>query len=96
MEQNVSGARNSWRHFPIEVLPGMSQLSVTISGDSGDADLYLNFGVQSTLGTYVCHPWRNGNSESCDQSNPAAGTWYISLHGYNDYANVDIIAKWEP
>ncbi|CCQ11896.1 Vibriolysin, extracellular zinc protease [Pseudoalteromonas luteoviolacea B = ATCC 29581] len=89
-ESNISIARNNWARFTQDLGNGYQNLTVSISGGSGDADLYVNFGSQSTTTTYQCRPYRNGNSETCTFTNPQAGKWYIDLRGYSAAAGVTL------
>ncbi|MDC3188842.1 M4 family metallopeptidase [Pseudoalteromonas elyakovii] len=89
-ESNLSVGTNSWTRFTQELDAGYSSLDVTISGGSGDADLYVNFGSQSTTSSYDCRPYKNGNSETCTFTNPQAGTWYIDLRGYRAASGVTL------
>ena len=95
-ETNLSGAQGSWQHFTLDVNSGMSSLSAVLSGGSGDADMYVRYGAQPTTSSYDCRPYRNGNSESCSFSNPAAGTWYISVRAYRAYSGVSLQAEATP
>ena len=95
-ETNLSGAQGSWQHFTLDVNSGMSSLSAVLSGGSGDADMYVRYGAQPTTSSYDCRPYRNGNSESCSFSNPAAGTWYISVRAYSAYSGVSLQAEATP
>ncbi|WP_323846214.1 S8 family peptidase [Microbulbifer magnicolonia] len=95
-ETNLSGSQASWQHFTLQVDSGMSSLDVQMSGGSGDGDLYVRFGAQPTTGSYDCRPYRWGNNESCSISNPAAGTWYISIRGYSAYSGVTLEAEASP
>jgi hypothetical protein len=63
-----------------------------MSGGTGDADLYVRQGSQPTTTTYNCRPYLSGNTESCSISNPAAGTWYVSVRGYSAYSGVNLTA----
>ncbi|MEP2205914.1 MAG: PPC domain-containing protein [Kangiellaceae bacterium] len=91
---DVSGARRAWNHYTVDIPAGMGNLTVTMSGGTGDADLYVRQSGQPTTGTYDCRPYKNGNNESCSFNNPAAGTWYISIYGYSAYTGVDLLAEW--
>lgn len=95
-ETNVTGSSGSWQHFTLDVNSGMSSLEVLMSGGSGDGDLYVRYGSQPTTSSYDCRPYRWGNDESCSISNPQAGTWYISIRGYNSYAGVTLQAEAAP
>jgi len=89
-ETNVSVATGSWLRFTQQIPAGLSNLTVTISGGSGDADLYVNYGSASTSSNYLCRPYKNGNEESCQFDNPQAGTWYIDLQGYRAASGVTL------
>ncbi|MFC0116864.1 M4 family metallopeptidase [Pseudoalteromonas xiamenensis] len=92
-ETNVSVARNAWTHFTQDLAAGYNNLTVEISGGSGDADLYVNFGSESTTSSFLCRPYKNGNAETCTFSNPQAGTWYIDLRGYSSASGVNLSIK---
>ena len=94
--ENLSGSSGSWKHYTLSVPAGQSLLEVDISGGSGDADLYVRYGARPTTSSYDCRPYRNGNNESCDFSNPAAGTWHISIRGYTSYSGVTLDAYYSP
>lgn len=80
--------RNNWARYTLEVAEGATELTFAISGGSGDADLYVNFGSQPTTSTYECRPYRSGNNETCTISNPAAGTWHVGIRAYSTFDNV--------
>jgi secreted trypsin-like serine protease len=91
-QTNLSGAASTWRHFPITVPAGSSTLTVTQSLGTGDADLYVRAGSQPTTTAYNCRPYLSGNNETCTISNPAAGTWYVSVRAYSAYSGVSLKA----
>ncbi|ODB41978.1 peptidase [Pseudoalteromonas sp. BMB] len=92
-ESNVSVASGSWTRFTQDLNASYSSLEVSISGGSGDADLYVNFGSQSTTSSYQCRPYKNGNNETCTIANPQQGTWYIDLRGYSAASGVTLNIK---
>lgn len=94
-ESGLSGSQGSETHFYIDVPAGASNLEISISGGSGDADLYVRHGSAPTTGTYDCRPWLNGNNETCTEAGPAAGTWYVMLHGYSAYSGVTLVASFD-
>lgn len=93
--EDLSGTAQSWQYFSIDIPSGMSELTVSISGGNGDADLYVNFGSQPTSYQYECRPYRNGNEESCPFNNPRDGKWYIGIRGYTDFNGVQLEAQWQ-
>ncbi|MEX2498493.1 MAG: S8 family serine peptidase [Wenzhouxiangellaceae bacterium] len=92
---NLSGSQGSETFFTIDVPQGASNLNVSISGGSGDADLYVRFGNQPTQSTYDCRPFRNGNNETCTFASPQAGTYHIMLVGFNSYSGVTLVASFD-
>jgi serine protease len=93
---NLSGSRRAWDHYTVDIPAGMSSLTVTMSGGSGDADLYVKQISQPTTSSYDCRPYKNGNNEVCTFTNPTSGTWYISLRGYSAYSGVSLNVEWKP
>lgn len=89
-ESNISVSTNSWARFTQDLGAGYSNLTVTISDGSGDADLYINYGSASSTSTYLCRPYKNGNSETCSFDNPQSGTWYLDLRGYSNASGVTL------
>ncbi|MGN2247724.1 M4 family metallopeptidase [Frateuria sp. GZRR35] len=90
----VSGASGADNDFSIAVPAGASNLVMSISGGSGDADLYTKFGSMPTTSSYDCRPYKTGNSESCSVASPQAGTYYIKVHGYSSYSGVTVKASY--
>jgi len=90
----LSGATGSFTNYKIVVPSGQTQLKITMSGGTGDADLYVKFGAQPTLTVYDYRPYLTGNNETVTIANPAAGTWYISLNGYAAYSGVSLNANY--
>ena len=89
-ESNLSGASASETFFTLDVPAGQDDLNFTMAGGTGDADLYVKFGAAPTTGSYDCRPYLNGNNESCDFSNPQAGTWHVMIRGYSAYSGVSL------
>lgn len=92
---NISGSRRAWQRYTLDVPAGMSKLTVTTSGGTGDADLYLRFNASPTTSTYDCRSEDKANTESCVINNPTAGKWHISLYGYRAFSGLNLKAVWE-
>ena len=69
---------------------GKSSLTFTISGGTGDADMYVRLGAAPTRSTYTCRPYKTGNAETCTFNAPAAGTWYVNVRSYQAYSGVSL------
>jgi hypothetical protein len=91
---NLSGSSGSQNYYKITVPAGQTSLVVSISGGTGDADLYVKKGAKPTTSTYDCRPYLTGNSETCTFSSPAAADYYIMLRGYQAYAGVSLVAHY--
>ena len=94
-ESNLSASRNNWNFFTVEIPAGASNFTVTTSGGSGDADLYIREGAEPTTNSYDCRSWASGNTESCAENNPNAGTWHIGVRAYSAYSGVTLNWSYE-
>ena len=92
---NQSANRRQWVRNSIDIPAGMSSASFSISGGSGDADLYVNFGQQASTSRYDCRPYLSGNNESCSFNNPQAGTWHFDVRAYRAFSGVTISASYQ-
>jgi hypothetical protein len=71
---NQSAATGSSVNYTLVVPAGATNLSFTMSGGTGDADMYVKFGSAPTDTVYDCRPYKSGNAESCTFAAPSAGT----------------------
>jgi vibriolysin len=78
------------KFFKLTVPAGQASVTFAISGGSGDADLYLQSGAKPTTSSYLCRPYKSGNSETCTVTNPAAGDYWVMLNAYATYAGVSL------
>jgi len=89
---SLSGATGNWQDFTLDIASGTAALDVIMSGGTGDADLYVRYGATPTTTSYSCRPYRAGNNETCNFTNPQAGTWHISIRAYSAYSGVSLTA----
>jgi serine protease len=82
--------------YSLAVPAGKTSVVFSISGGTGDADLYVNFGSAPTSSTYTCRPYLTGNSETCTISSPTAGTYYANVRAYAGYSGVTLRATISP
>lgn len=73
-----------------------SKLTITSSGGTGNADLYVKFDAQPTLVNFDCRSMLPGNEETCTFPSPSPGRWYVMLHGKNAFAGVSLKATYTP
>ncbi|MFM5856069.1 M4 family metallopeptidase [Aeromonas rivipollensis] len=91
---NLTATKGGKLNYTIEVPAGRSQLVVTSSGGSGDADLYMKFGSVPTSSSYDCRPYKSGNAETCTLNSPKAGTWHVQLSGFSAFSGVSLKASY--
>lgn len=90
----VSAATGADNDYFITVPSGATNLVMSISGGTGDADLYTKAGSAPTTSSYDCRPYKTGNSESCTVASPVAGKYYLKVHGYAAYSGVTVKASY--
>ncbi|MBB4126879.1 serine protease [Xanthomonas translucens] len=90
----LGASTGSELNYTVTVPSGVSSLTVTISGGSGDADLYVRLGSAPTDSTYGCRPYLNGNNETCTFNSPTAGTYYVRLKAYSTFSGVTLTANY--
>ncbi len=85
---NLSGSAGQWLRGSYVIPAGVSSLTFSIAGGTGDADLYVQVGSAPTTTSYTCRPYLNGNNEVCTINNPQAGTWHVGILGYQAFSGV--------
>jgi len=90
----LGASSGSELNYTVTVPSGVSSLTVTISGGSGDADLYVRLGSAPTDSSYGCRPYLNGNNETCTFNAPSAGTYYVRLKAYSTFSGVTLTANY--
>ncbi|MCC4594841.1 S8 family serine peptidase [Xanthomonas campestris pv. phormiicola] len=90
----LGASTGSELNYTVTVPSGVSSLTVTISGGSGDADLYVRLGSAPTDSSYGCRPYLNGNNETCTFNSPSAGTYYVRLKAYSTFSGVTLTANY--
>jgi pseudolysin/vibriolysin len=77
-------------NYTLVVPSGSSSAVFTISGGTGDADLYVKLGSAPTSSSYSCRPYLTGNNETCTFNAPTAGTYYVNVRAYQSYSGVSL------
>lgn len=91
----LSGARGARSYFSVQVPEGAYDLTFTLSGGTGDADLYVRHAFAPTTTSYDCRPFKTGNDEVCTFPSPAEGTWYVMLNAFSAYSGVSLVVTWK-
>ncbi|ABC29284.1 Zinc metalloprotease (elastase) [Hahella chejuensis KCTC 2396] len=89
--EGISGNQGSMKYYKLSVPAGATDLVFTMSGGSGDADMYVKFGSKPSTSSYDCRPYKNGNDEVCAFEAPSEGDYYVMLRGYSSYSGVTLV-----
>lgn len=95
-KSSLSGAKNDELHFTLDVPAGAKNLSFALSGGTGDADLYVQYGAApgTATGTYDCRSWNSGNGESCPIATAQTGTYYVMVKAYAAFNGASLVANY--
>ena len=91
---SLSAANDEEMDLKIHVPRHASRLKISLSGGSGDADLYVRYGTQPTLREFDCAPYLEGNEETCLIRRPRPGTYFIKVHGFDSFSEVALTASY--
>jgi hypothetical protein len=90
---NLSAAKDAMLFFTLEVPAQQASLKVTLSGGTGDADLYVKRGGNPSTTSYDCRSWATGNTETCTVTAPVAGTYHVMVRAYAAFSVVTLLAQ---
>lgn len=90
----ISGSSGTQKFYSITVPQGATNLQISISGGTGDADLYTRLNQLPSSSAYDCRPYLSGNNESCVSATPAPGVYYIRIHAFSAYSGVSLVASY--
>jgi len=103
-----TGPRGSSRLWKIIVPAGADNLRVTLTGGTGDADLFINHGTPPrVVGTLQANPpptvanashssEAGANAELISVNSPTPGTWFVMLYLWDPYAGATLTATVTP
>ncbi|MFW7525693.1 M4 family metallopeptidase [Vibrio ostreicida] len=86
---NLSGAQSSQVYYTFTT-DTAANLVVSMSGGSGDADLYVKAGSKPTTTSFDCRPYNYGNTEQCNVSASVGTTYHVMLRAYSSYSGVTL------
>lgn len=88
----LSAASGQDVKYTMEVPSGATNISFTISGGTGDADLYTKLGAAPTDSSYDCRPYKSGNNESC--TGTGSGTYHVRVKAYSAFSGVTLTGSY--
>ena len=84
------GNKPRWKLYKFTVPQGSVNFKASISGGTGNADMYVRQGRWPLPWRNDCAPKLSGNEETCEFENPQAGTWYVWIKGKWRYRDVTL------
>ena len=91
----ISLAKSATRLFAIDVPAGKSSLVFTLSGGTGDGDIYTKFGSVPSTSNYSLKSDGSSNTETIRVLNPAVGRHYVLLHAYAAVSGTNLLATFQ-
>ena len=88
-----ASAGNELQYF-IDVPDGATDLTLSISGGTGNADIYVKYGAQPTTTDWDYQPLLAGNDETVTIAAPTAGTYYVMVQAAADFSDVTLAADY--
>lgn len=89
----LSGKRRAEQDFHMHVPTGASNVSFSISGGSGDADMYVKLGSVAQTNNWDCRPYLSGSNETCNMS--GSGDYHVMLRAYSTFSGVTLTASFD-
>lgn len=90
LQTNLSGTAGSLQYYSVTVPANAKNLTISIAGGIGDADLYVKYNQVPTTNSYDCRPNLVGNNETCTFPTPASGTYHIMLRGWEQFSGITL------
>ncbi|MFJ8041743.1 collagenase [Kitasatospora sp. NPDC096147] len=87
---NVSATAGNHSAFFVYLPAKVNSLKITVSGGTGEADLYYNPTGWATTSDWTARSVKNGNAETLTIKKPPAGYVYISLFAAKGFEGVSI------
>lgn len=88
-QSNLSGGVLSFQYDATNY----DAIQFTMSGGTGDADLYVRFGAAPTAQAWDCRPYIAGNNEICTFNPSQSGTYYVMIDDYQAYSGVTLTVE---
>lgn len=80
--------------YTLKVPAGRSNLTFTLSGGTGDGDIWLKVGAPPTIDVYDARSDGPGNNELIKVAKPKAGTYYLMVTAFKTIKGVTLVADY--
>lgn len=91
VRSNLSASAGDYNYMYVLIPAGTRQVTVTSSGGTGNADMYVStLGQWATRNYYNYGSFNSNNSESVVVANPPSGYMYVSLYGQSAFSGAQV------
>ena len=90
----LSGKAGDALAYTLYVPVDATKLTFTMTGGTGDADLYVKHGSAPSDTAFDCRPYLGHNNETCSFPAPSAGTWHVRVKGFSNFSGVSLVANY--
>ncbi len=80
--------------FHLDVPAEAGYLEFSLSGGTGDADLYVNHDTEPTLELGDCGSAGGSNHETCWFASPDPGAWHVAIQAHGAFAGATLVASY--
>lgn len=90
----LKAVKDDYAYLYVRIPAGTAQLQITVTGGTGDADLYYNAEKWATTTAYTSRAVGAGNEHTLTIDHPEAGDRFISLHAVEGFDGVTVSTKY--
>ncbi|WP_235935100.1 M4 family metallopeptidase [Undibacterium crateris] len=91
----ISLAAGASKLYAIAVPGGAKNLSIKLSGGTGDGDIYVKAGSAPTTTSYTFKSDGSTNAETVTVATPTVTTYYILVNGYAAVSGASLVATYQ-
>lgn len=86
--QDIPSLASGRTWFTVFVNDGSyDNLTFEVTGNNGDANLYVKFGAPPTLSDWDCRPFLPGTNEACTFDSTEVGPYHVMVHAFSPFSN---------
>lgn len=91
VRSNLSATAGNYNYMYVLIPAGTRQVTITSSGGTGNADMYVStLGQWATRNYYNYGSFNSNNNESVVVANPPSGYLYVSLYGQSAFSGAQV------
>lgn len=91
---NRSQTVGNYDYLYLTVPAGVAQLKISVSGGTGNANLYVSATGWATTGNYQYSSTNAGNNETLTIASPPSGYLYVTLHAASSFSGVKVTTEY--